>query len=225
MTELHFAAMRFLARPDRTLFHPDSGRLFISDLHLGKGAMFRRAGIPIPAQSEEQDLIRLQRAIKASRATSLWVLGDLFHAPSTLSAERLMHWRECFDQSSIERVVILGNHDRQGEAPAVALGFSIADEPTSWLACDLAHHPDPAHPRPRIAGHVHPQALLQSATDRLIYPCFAILDSHTLLLPAFTEFSGGPRFRPSDAELFIITPLGVLPPSKPSPPLTKRRPS
>lgn len=217
MTEIHFAGHHFEARTDRTLWHPKTKRLFVSDLHLGKGDVFRQAGVAVPAASEWADLDRLALALTDTDADSLWVLGDLFHQPKAITPRALTHWQSRFAAFQVELCVILGNHDRHGEAFADALGFKRYPEPTAFDALDLAHHPGDAKARPRLAGHVHPQALLQSKTDRLIYPCFAILGQHTLLLPAFTEFSGGPRYRPHDAKLYPITPLGVLPPEKLSP--------
>ena len=38
-----------------------------------------------------------------------------------------------------------------------------------------------------------PQMELKAATDHLVCSCFAIQNQRLLLLPAFTEFSGGPR--------------------------------
>lgn len=217
MADLFFAEHHFIARADRTLWHPASGRLLLSDLHLGKGAIFRHAGIPIPAASENADLDRLQQAVTTSGATALWILGDLFHAPRQITAAQCTQWKMRFAALDIELWVILGNHDRFGADIAEALGFQIAPEPTAFGGCDLAHHPDSDASRPRIAGHIHPQVLLKQATDQLVYPCFAVLNQQTLLLPAFTNFSGGPRFRPQDANCYAITPLGVLPPHKLAP--------
>ncbi len=217
MIRIEFAGHTFVPRDDRTLWHPVSQRLFVSDLHLGKGRVFRQAGIAVPRGSEATDLDRLQRAVIDTQARSLWVLGDLFHQTRGLTDSVLADWQLCFSRLQVELHVILGNHDRQGETAARALGFTIQPEPTPFGALDLAHHPDATAGRPRLAGHIHPQALLQSATDRLIYPCFAELDQHTLLLPAFTEFSGGPRYLPHQARLYPITPLGVLPPDKLAP--------
>ena len=61
MQIIEFGAQRFSARADRTLWHPDSSTLLLSDLHLGKGAHFRQSGIPVPDGGETDDLNRLSK--------------------------------------------------------------------------------------------------------------------------------------------------------------------
>jgi len=218
MTDLYFAQQQFVARKDRTLWHPQSGCLFLSDLHLGKGHLFRRSGIAVPDAIEHEDLGRLCTAVQQTGATTVWILGDLFHHPASINIQQLAKWATVFRSLKVGLQVILGNHDRHAEALAEELGFELNPEPTAFGSVDLAHHPDPEAIRPRIAGHIHPQVRFQRRTDRLIFPCFAIVQSHTLLLPAFTAFSGGPQFTAKDAQCYAITPDGVLSPQNPPQP-------
>lgn len=210
MHEIYFGKQRFLGRPDRTLFHPSSGTLFLSDLHLGKGHLFRCEGIPIPKELEAQDLNRLILALQATKAKSFWVLGDLFHHPGSITSKLMSKWHHAFEKIDVQRSVILGNHDRSAQQFASNLGFSIQPEPSLWYGIELAHHPDRSGELPRIAGHVHPQVEFRNATDHLVCPCFAIPNERCLLLPAFTEFSGGPRFSAKTAQLFPIIDKDVL---------------
>jgi DNA ligase-associated metallophosphoesterase len=212
MQHLEFGDLEFIARADRTLWHKTSDTLFLSDLHLGKGAHFRQAGIPIPAASELSDLDRLIRAIKDTQATTVWVLGDLFHQPQSITNAQMDRWHDVLDPLQVELNVILGNHDRHAESFADALEFAIHPEPTLWRGVELAHHPDDDSVY-RIAGHIHPQVEFKAASDRLSCPCFAIKHQRLLLLPAFTAFSGGPRFQPKDARCFAIVNNDVLPPT------------
>ncbi|MEC8694238.1 MAG: ligase-associated DNA damage response endonuclease PdeM [Pseudomonadota bacterium] len=210
MQHLEFGHLEFIARADRTLWHKKSDTLFLSDLHLGKGAHFRQAGIPIPEASELSDLDRLMQAVKDTQAKTVWVLGDLFHQPQSISSVQMDRWQHVLDPLHVELKVILGNHDRQAESFACTLGFFIYPEPTLWRGIELAHHPDDDAAY-RIAGHIHPQVEFKAASDRLSYPCFAIKHRRLLLLPAFTAFSGGPRFQPKDAQCFAIVNDDVLP--------------
>ena len=89
MQHIEFGGLEFIARADRTLWHKTSDTLFLSDLHLGKGAHFRQAGIPIPEASELSDLDRLMQAVKDTRAKTVWVLGDLFHQPQSISSVQM----------------------------------------------------------------------------------------------------------------------------------------
>ena len=156
MQHLEFGHSEFIARADRTLWHKKSDTLFLSDLHLGKGAHFRQAGIPIPEASELSDLNRLIQAIKNTQAKTVWVLGDLFHQPQSISSAQMDRWQHVLDPLQVELNVILGNHDRQAESFACALGFLIYPEPTLWRGIELAHHPNDESAY-RIAGHIHPQ--------------------------------------------------------------------
>ena len=217
MTELLFAGEHFVARADRTLFHPSSQTLFLSDLHLGKAQVFQAAGIPVTDASEHQDLARFDQAIQDTGALHVWILGDLFHQVSRIQACQIQQWSSHFQTHTATAQVILGNHDRSGHALAEQLGLTVCPEPSQWNGIQLAHHPDPNRHAPRIAGHIHPQVQFKSASDHLVYPCFAIPHSHELLLPAFTGFSGGPRFDAKQTSCYAITPIGVLPPGKMTP--------
>ena len=217
MTDLIFSGERFVARADRTLFHPDTQTLFLSDLHLGKAEVFQAAGIPVTDASEHQDLARLDQAIEDTKAAHLWILGDLFHQVSRIQPRQIQQWSTHFRTRTVTAQVILGNHDRSGHSYAEQLGLTICPEPSQWHGIQLAHHPDPTRSTPRIAGHIHPQVQFKSAADHLVYPCFAIPHRHELLLPAFTGFSGGPRFDAKQTRCYAITPIGVLPPDKMTP--------
>lgn len=212
MQHLEFGQLEFIARADRTLWHQETQTLFLSDLHLGKGAHFRQAGIPVPEASETFDLERFVKAITETQATTVWVLGDLFHEPRSITETQMKRWQSTLLSLGTEFKVILGNHDRQAEPFASALGFSIEPEPTRWNDIELAHHPDDGSAF-RIAGHIHPQVEFKTASDHLVCPCFAIKDQRVLLLPAFTGFSGGPRYQPEDARCFPIINDHVLPPT------------
>ncbi|MFL5519615.1 MAG: DEAD/DEAH box helicase, partial [Gemmatimonadales bacterium] len=65
---------------ERALWWPARRTLVVADVHLGKAATFRAAGIPIPSGSTGDDLARLDRALARTGATALVILGDLFHA-------------------------------------------------------------------------------------------------------------------------------------------------
>ncbi|MBU25251.1 MAG: hypothetical protein CMD99_04395 [Gammaproteobacteria bacterium] len=211
MQPLEFGKDQFVARADRTLFHQETQTLFLSDLHLGKGAHFRQSGIPVPDDSESNDLDRLIDAVNYTKSNTVWILGDLFHHPRSITHTQMDRWIVKFQKLHTTLKVILGNHDRDAQPLAKKLGFAIYPEPTNWHGIELAHHPDNRSGY-RIAGHVHPQVELKAATDHLSCSCFAIQNQRLLLLPAFTKFSGGPRLTPGDALCFPIIGDQVLPP-------------
>jgi len=102
--------------PERAAFWPARSTLFIADLHLGKAAAFRAAGIPVPERVQLRDLERLSAAIAATKAERLIVLGDLVHARSGLTAgvDAAMGgptgWRRRHKQLDV--MLVTGNHDR-----------------------------------------------------------------------------------------------------------------
>ena len=68
--------------PGRAALVAASRTLLVSDLHLGKAAAFRHAGIPVPEGSAQRDLARLETLVERHRVRRLLILGDLFHARS-----------------------------------------------------------------------------------------------------------------------------------------------
>ena len=89
--------------PERALFWPAACALVVADVHWGKAAAFRAAGIPIPGGATRQDLDRLDQAVARTGARRLIVLGDLFHAKAGRIATRtlaaLRRWREARDHA------------------------------------------------------------------------------------------------------------------------------
>src|SRR3954452_24919812 len=65
---------------DRALFHPRTTTLYVADVHLGKTAAFRAAGVPLPAGTTASNLERLGRLVARTGAERLIVLGDFLHA-------------------------------------------------------------------------------------------------------------------------------------------------
>lgn len=182
---------------DRALFWPARGRLLIADLHLGKGDVFRAAGIALPSGGTAHDLARLDRLIDATGARELWILGDLLHG-----ATHHARWREGWDRwrsahAGLRIAALRGNHDRHRDDAALdidALGESVAQD-----GLLLRHEPlpDPAHHV--IAGHLHPTLRLPGIRRPL--PGFWLRPGHTVL-PAFSAFTGGQVVEPGAGDRF-----------------------
>jgi DNA ligase-associated metallophosphoesterase len=206
------AAADILLLPGRAALLPASRTLLVADLHLGKAATFRRAGIPVPEGSAQGDLARLERLVAAHGPRRIVILGDLFHARSGAT-------RRVFDEfaalrsriAGTEVVLVLGNHDRSlGSLPAV-LGidaclpvldeppFSFVHEPASAWAGDGGKATTASlRGSFTFAGHLHPTVTLRSpGGDRLSERCFAAEPS-LVVLPAFGSFTGGHAVRPTD---------------------------
>lgn len=184
---------------DRALFWPSRGRLLIADLHLGKGDVFRAAGIALPSGGTVHDLARLDGLIAATGAKELWVLGDLLHG-----ATHHARWRDGWDRwrgthAGLRIAALRGNHDRHRDAAGLdieALGESVADG-----GLLMRHEPCP-HPSLHVlAGHLHPALRLPGVRRAL--PGFWLRPGLTVL-PAFSAFTGGHLVACGHAERFAV---------------------
>jgi len=192
-------ARRLRLMPERAAFDPVSGTLFVADVHIGKAAVFRARGLPVPRGTTRATLARLSQAVRRSGARRLVVLGDFLHAReshavATMAA--LSDWRA--QHATLECLVVEGNHDRH--AGRVQAGLGIQTLQGAYVAGDLrgVHEPDDAGGSDpsaalawlTLAGHVHPVVTLGTRRDRLRLPCFWLRGA-VLTLPAFGEFTGG----------------------------------
>jgi DNA ligase-associated metallophosphoesterase len=176
--------------PERALYWPAQQTLFVADVHLGKAATFRRAGIALPPGSNSESLLRLSAAIGLTAATRLVVLGDLLHSvvaknPHTLAA--LAEFRQ--SHAALELVLVRGNHDDKAGDPPPALGIHLVDEPHALGTFALCHAPQTVTGLHALAGHIHPAVQLRGKVDSARVACFW-LGENTTVLPAFGAFTG-----------------------------------
>lgn len=177
---------------DHALYWPAAAMLLVADLHFGKAAAFRAAGVPVPRGTTASNLRRLDALLAQHDVRELVFLGDFLHAragraPATLAA--LQSWRD--RHADLAMTLLRGNHDRHAGDPPAALRVRVVAEP--WLAGPFAlqHEPRPHPTHHVIAGHLHPACRLAGrAGERLRLACFC-LDPGLTILPAFGEFTGG----------------------------------
>lgn len=218
-----FADEPLLLLPDRALFRPVHNALIVADVHLGKDAAFRHAGIPVPPGNTAKDLARLTRLLELTNAGELVVLGDLVHAKTSLNPETLdqvLAWRSACPTVNV--LVIRGNHDRRAglDFPPEAR-FTIVDEPhLPPHPTRNIQHPTPSltyshYPRenvgPHLCGHLHPVVALQDFDGSWVSaPCFHA-EGNTLTLPAFGSFTGGHKVRPTEtSQVYLATAKSVV---------------
>ena len=82
--------------PQRAVWWPAAGAVFVADVHFGKAATFRRAGQPVPRGTTADNLARLDDVLAATGARHLVFLGDFLHAASGADAalwQQLAPWR------------------------------------------------------------------------------------------------------------------------------------
>jgi DNA ligase-associated metallophosphoesterase len=193
--------------PDRAIWWPARQTLVVADVHLGKGAAFRKAGLPVPAGSSEKNLRRLDALLAMTAAQRLVVLGDLVHARSSHDAgllDAVTRWREA--RAEVAMLLIRGNHDRSAGRVPAAWSTVEQEEPFEEGELTFSHQPRCDLPAPVLAGHIHPVVSLRDF-DRstLRVPCFVIESDRCLTLPAFGAFTGGFAMKRAEGQRLYVT--------------------
>jgi DNA ligase-associated metallophosphoesterase len=199
--------------PERALFWPRADMLVAADLHWGKAATFRAAGIPIPTGSTSDDLRRLDAALLRTRARRLVVLGDLFHARAgrvaAATLAELRRWRR--RRPTLEILLVRGNHDRHAGDPPEDLRINCVDAPAFVPPFILRHEPLTSGEGYTLAGHVHPGLVLSGrGHQRERLPCF-VLSERLAVLPAFGGFTGLGVVEPGPGDrAFVVAEADVI---------------
>jgi DNA ligase-associated metallophosphoesterase len=192
---------------ERALFWPRAGTLVVADLHWGKAATFRAAGIPVPVGATSDDLARLDAALFRTCARRLVVLGDLFHAKAGRIASQtlaeLRRWRALRDE--LEIMLVRGNHDRHAGDPPDDLRINCVNAPAFVPPFVLRHEPTASPEGYTLAGHLHPGIVLAGpALQRERLPCFW-LTPRGAVLPAFGSFTGSASVVPEPEDrIFVV---------------------
>ena len=208
---LHWGGETLHLLPERALWWPEESTLFVADLHLGKGDVFRAGGIPIPSGTTRDDLARLAALHRRTECRRLVVLGDFFHGPASRSPEVLSAlgaWRGELASSHV--VLIRGNHDRSAGDPPPELGIEVREAPHRMGSFHLVHEPSPEPSPFELAGHLHPVVRLEGARrERLRAPCFWFRE-RSAVLPAFGGFTGGARIHPGAGDRVFVVGAGAV---------------
>jgi DNA ligase-associated metallophosphoesterase len=207
---VELAGQRLRLLPDRAALWEDRGWLLVADLHLGKDALFRRRGLPVPEGTTAHDLARLDALAAALAPDAIIFLGDFLHGPESAEAdcvEQFARWRA--GRGGLRMVLVPGNHDARARTSAARLGLEEVPAPWAVAGLHLCHHP--GGPVPWVAGHVHPVMRLRAGgAGRLRAPAY-VLGGGGLLLPAFGRFTGGAEQRPGPGDrVFLCGPGAVV---------------
>ncbi len=174
--------------PERAVLVPGTATLVLGDVHLGKGALHRQAGVPLPdpARSELAVIAELAQQVAARHVV---IAGDLVHGIPAVGDElvhRIGHWVESVP---FDVTLVAGNHDRRLVAQLGAAGLCVIRGSFDAGGVRVIHEPDD-EPVPTISAHEHPVVVLRAGRDRLRLRCFAV-DGTSLRLPAFGDLTGG----------------------------------
>ncbi|MFN3473331.1 MAG: ligase-associated DNA damage response endonuclease PdeM [Blastomonas sp.] len=191
MVPLSFARQDFLIVDRAALYWPGQRALFVADLHFEKASWYAASGQMLPPYDSAATLDRLEGAIVACGATSLWCLGDNFH--DSRGAQRLDARLAERLESLARRVAvhwITGNHDSALDA---GFGGRVVDE-ADLGGLALRHRAETwaeSHRNvPELSGHFHPRLRVRLRGRMVSRPCF-VRCADRLILPAFGSLTGG----------------------------------
>lgn len=204
LIETHDEQLKCL--PEHALFWPRTRTLFVADVHLGKAASFRAAGVPVPSGHSCFDLDRLSQLLNSNKASRFVILGDLVHTETSYTAALDHNFRNFRARhSDVEMVLVRGNHDRHAGAAPAGWGLNAVAEPYALGPFQCCHEPDAARGAGfELAGHLHPALRVQTAREGITLPCFW-QHAHGLVLPAFGSLTGklSVRLKPGESAIVV----------------------
>jgi len=178
--------------------------LLLADLHLGKDAHFRKAGIAIPQVITNNDLSILQQLINHFNPKLIFFLGDLFH--SDYNRALIAFQRFIKDNNTVDFVLIKGNHDIIEDSQLKEFGLSKIYEKCVMPPFSFSHHPLNECEYYNFCGHLHPGIVIKGKGKQGIRLPVFYFGKHQAVLPAFASFSGKFIVKPTKTDnLFAIT--------------------
>jgi DNA ligase-associated metallophosphoesterase len=186
MVPLSFAGHALVPLRSGALWWPAERLLVVADLHLEKASHFARRGWLLPPHDSLATLRTLVHDAEALAAAGIVALGDSFHdagGPERLADEAVAILDRIAGRAPI--LWVTGNHD-----PALPDWLGARTPRLERAGLVLRHEPDPADPRPQLAGHFHPKIALSRRGRRIARRCF-VAGPARLLLPAYGALAGG----------------------------------
>ncbi|MBC7835974.1 MAG: ligase-associated DNA damage response endonuclease PdeM [Phycisphaerales bacterium] len=230
--DLTWAGEPWALLPGRAMLRRRTGSLLVTDMHLGKAAAFRNAGVPVPEATTSADLRRLTALIESTRPRDLIILGDLIHARSGRADETISvvaAWRATV--ASLPITLIRGNHDARAGDPPCDWDIRCVDDPFIIDGIAYCHAPcaAPIGAAAVLCGHIHPKVVLAprrgsgGGGGSVTLRCFH-LAPRCGILPAFGSFTGGARVHPVEGDrVFVIADDHVIEAPMAAPPRSSPR--
>ncbi len=177
----------------RAAYSPRYDTLFAADTHLGKDATFRRHGLPVPMGSSVGTLQTISALLAVTRATHLAILGDMFHAKSSL-ATGILDAIEVFlgNHASLKVTLVRGNHDAHISSLPKDWPIEVVAPGERLGQLALGHQPSsvPKGADLLLCGHLHPAVRVGNRRESVgKLPCFWYSRGR-LVFPAIGEFTG-----------------------------------
>lgn len=188
--------------PEKAVWIPSIKSLIIADVHLDKGAHFRKNGIPIPDIEKDGCLKILERLIDQYKPKELIVLGDLIHVDA---GEELATFLSITAQIPNCQLVT-GNHDLKLHGRIFDYNWTIIAE--SKFENLVLVHGDRSLPEfgYSLSGHCHPGIRLKLGFQKQEFPAFILQQKRHLIFPAFGKFTGlNTQIVMPEDEVFVVT--------------------
>lgn len=195
---------------DRAVYWASKKMLIISDLHLGKSATFRQAGIQVPSTVSDTDLNQLSALIAEFLPEVLLVTGDMFHHGMNTDVDAFCVWRAAYPELKI--ILVKGNHDQIAAYNYACMDIEIYPlELLCWPFRFIHDLPEVKDEYYNISGHIHPGITIYGKSrQRLRLPCF-YFGKKGAILPAFSRFTGLSKVKTEEGDQFYaITPSTVV---------------
>ena len=181
-------------RGDGSIFLAAERSLLVADLHLGKDASFRAAGVPVPDGMNQETLEALSKAIKETAAEHVFLLGDLIHDRDSMTGgliKTFATWRRQHDTCKV--TLVRGNHDRHVASFPEKWGLEVTTQVQLGdlrLLHEVTDESLAADDSFQVGGHFHPVVNVGRGADQMRVRCFVVDPTH-LTLPAYGPFKGG----------------------------------
>lgn len=187
--------------------------LLMADLHLGKAAHFRKAGIPVPPNVTDANWDRMINLLLHFKPERVLLLGDLFHSTYNQVCDDFIQLIKQFSSISFE--LVLGNHDILGHQFYTNNSLLIHNPTLKLGPFIFSHHPLEDWEIPNtyynIAGHIHPSVRLRgNARQQLRFPCF-YFGKKQGIFPAFGLFTGMATITPRKGDqVYVLVEESVI---------------
>lgn len=206
--EILVAGERLLLHPHRAIYWERLNWLVVSDLHLGKAAHFRKAGVALPEGHDVATLQRLDSLLHTFTPERLLILGDLFHSSHNNNWELFTNWAS-HKHSHLH--LVKGNHDILADRRYTDAGLQVCHDTLEEGPFVFSHDPTERPGCYVIGGHIHPGVMLSGqGRQYLRLPCFAF-SPRVGLLPAFGMNTGTYTIQPDATHrVYATTDRSVL---------------
>lgn len=183
------AGEKIILSPEKALYWPAAKALVVADMHLGKTALFRQFGVPVPAALLTHDLERLSATIGLYQPEKLIVVGDMFHQDFNSDLQLFTEWRNTFE--TLQIILVQGNHDRLPMLQYRYMGIDLYRPNLNIYPFHFVHKPgNESEDKFIMSGHLHPGVKLTGVARQAIkLPCFRVSEN-SIVLPAFSAFTG-----------------------------------